>query len=68
MAGKGYSAGGMLMAAACNQDPDLYAALILRFPFVDVLTAMMDSSLGLTAHEGDEWGDPIESKGASILL
>ena len=56
------------MAAACNQDPDLYAALILRFPFVDVLTAMMDSSLGLTAHEGDEWGDPIESKGASIML
>ena len=67
VAGKGYSAGGMLLAAACNQDPALFSALVLRFPFVDVLTAMMDPSLGLTAHEGDEWGDPIQSIGQFSL-
>ena len=30
----------------------------MKVPFLDVITTMVDSSLPLTLHEYDEWGDP----------
>ncbi len=37
--------------------PDAIAAAVLRAPFVDLLTAMTQPELSLTAHEYGEWGD-----------
>ncbi|EGD77892.1 hypothetical protein PTSG_09526 [Salpingoeca rosetta] len=60
--------GGFTVAAACNWEPSLFAGLILRVPFVDVLTTMCDASLPLTTHEADEWGDPVADPDAFLRL
>lgn len=58
----GGSAGGMLIGAVVNSHPELYKAAILHVPFCDVLNTMLDSSLPLTQHEYDEWGNPQDQK------
>lgn len=55
----GASAGALPVAALCNRRPDLLAAVVLRVPYVDPLSAMLDPTLPLTIHERPEWGDPI---------
>lgn len=57
--GAGSSAGATLFASLCNQQPGLFAGIILHVPFVGVLSSMLDAELPLTVHERDEWGDPI---------
>lgn len=37
-------------------------------PFLGVLSAMRDSSLPLTVHEFDEWGDPNSSEQAEATI
>ena len=54
----GGSAGGTLVAAALNRDPDLFDGAVLKVPFVDVVNSMSDSSLPLTAQQYGEWGNP----------
>ncbi|MCX6555622.1 MAG: S9 family peptidase [Candidatus Aminicenantes bacterium] len=54
----GGSAGGLLMGAVVNLQPDLFHAVIAAVPFVDVVTTMLDTSIPLTTAEYDEWGDP----------
>eukprot|EP00056_Hartaetosiga_gracilis_P007253 m.105880 g.105880 ORF g.105880 m.105880 type:complete len:733 (-) comp12665_c0_seq2:57-2255(-) len=66
--GIGHSAGGFTIASACNRDPAMFAALIMKAPFVDVLNTMMDTSQALTLHEREEWGDPINSKDDFLRL
>ncbi|KAM4692718.1 prolyl endopeptidase-like [Discoglossus pictus] len=53
------SAGGVLAGALYNSNPQLFQAMALEAPFLDVLNTMMDTSLPLTIEEQEEWGNPI---------
>lgn len=53
-----FSAGGVLVGALCNFNPDLLRAVTLEAPFLDVLNTMMDTTLPLTLEELEEWGNP----------
>ena len=54
----GGSAGGLLMGAIVNMEPELYKGIISNVPFVDVVTTMSDPSIPLTTGEYSEWGNP----------
>jgi oligopeptidase B len=54
----GGSAGGLLMGAVVNIEPEMFKGVIAAVPFVDVITTMMDESIPLTTGEYDEWGNP----------
>jgi oligopeptidase B len=56
----GGSAGGLLMGAVINLQPELYHGVIAAVPFVDVVTTMLDEEIPLTTSEYDEWGNPNE--------
>lgn len=64
----GGSAGGELMGAVANSDPDLWGAVVAHVPFVDVLNTMLDASLPLTPGEWPEWGNPLEDAAAFDLI
>lgn len=57
---EGGSAGGLLMGAVVNMRPDLFRAVHLAVPFLDVANDMMDPSLPLTTTDYPEWGNPNE--------
>jgi len=58
----GGSAGGLLMGAVINMNPELFHGVLVSVPFVDVLTTMLDDSIPLTTGEYDEWGNPNEKE------
>ena len=65
---EGGSAGGLLMGAIINMNPELYNGVIAQVPFVDVITTMLDDSIPLTTGEYDEWGNPNEKKYYDYML
>ncbi|WP_430438132.1 S9 family peptidase [Polaribacter uvawellassae] len=58
----GGSAGGLLMGAIVNMNPELYNGIIAQVPFVDVISTMLDESIPLTTGEFDEWGNPKDKE------
>ena len=58
----GGSAGGLLMGAIINLNPELYNGIIAAVPFVDVISTMIDESIPLTTGEYDEWGNPNDKE------
>ena len=64
----GGSAGGLLIGAVANMEPELFEGLVARVPFVDVVTTMLDDSIPLTTSEYDEWGDPNDRKYYDYML
>jgi oligopeptidase B len=64
----GGSAGGLLMGAVINLQPELYNGVIAAVPFVDVITTMLDEDIPLTTSEYDEWGNPNEKKYYDYML
>ena len=55
---QGGSAGGLLMGAIINMEPNLWNGVIAGVPFVDVINTMWDETIPLTTGEFDEWGNP----------
>ena len=55
---EGASAGGLLMGAVANLRPDLFGAMVIHVPFVDVVNTMLDETIPLTVGEFEEWGNP----------
>ncbi len=64
----GGSAGGLLMGAVINLEPQLYRGVIAHVPFVDVVTTMLDADIPLTTFEWDEWGDPRQEEYYRYML
>lgn len=64
----GGSAGGLLMGAIINLQPELYHGVIAAVPFVDVVTTMLDEDIPLTTSEYDEWGNPNEKEYYDYML
>jgi oligopeptidase B len=64
----GGSAGGLLMGAIVNMQPELYKGVVAQVPFVDVVTTMLDESIPLTTGEFDEWGNPKEKEYYDYML
>ena len=58
----GGSAGGLLMGAIINMEPELFNGIVAQVPFVDVVTTMLDETIPLTTGEFDEWGNPKKKK------
>jgi oligopeptidase B len=61
---QGGSAGGLLMGAVANIEPEAFAGIVAQVPFVDVLTTILDPSLPLTVAEWEEWGNPVDDNEA----
>lgn len=64
----GGSAGGLLMGAITNMEPELWGAVVALVPFVDIVNTMMDDKLPLTVTEYDEWGNPNEKEFFDYML
>ncbi|WP_259015483.1 S9 family peptidase [Emticicia fluvialis] len=64
----GGSAGGLLMGAINNMQPDLYKGIVAAVPFVDVVTTMLDESIPLTTGEFEEWGNPKNKASYDYML
>jgi oligopeptidase B len=65
---EGASAGGLLMGAVTNMRPDLFHAVVIKVPFVDVINTMLDESLPLTVGEFEEWGNPKEKPAFDYMM
>lgn len=65
---QGGSAGGLLMGAVMNIEPELWNGVLAGVPFVDVVSTMLDETIPLTTGEFDEWGNPKEKKYYDYML
>lgn len=59
IAAYGLSAGGLLVGASMNIKPDIWAGVIAKVPFVDMLNTMSDADHPLVPLFRPDWGDPL---------
>jgi oligopeptidase B len=59
LAAYGLSAGGLLVAGAMNIAPEMWAGVIAKVPFVDMLNTMSDADHPLVPLFRPDWGDPL---------
>lgn len=64
----GGSAGGLLMGAVINMQPQLFNGVIAEVPFVDLMNTMLDPEIPLTTSEYAEWGNPNDKKYYDYML
>ena len=64
----GGSAGGMLMGQVLNREPELFGAAVVYVPASDLITSLLDESLGGTRLHYDEIGNPKNPKHYRYLL
>ena len=64
----GGSAGGLLVGAVMNMEPQLFNGIVAQVPFVDVVTTMLDETIPLTTGEYDEWGNPNDKEYYDYML
>ncbi|GAB5566022.1 MAG: oligopeptidase B [Winogradskyella sp.] len=64
----GGSAGGLLMGAIVNMEPQLWNGVVAAVPFVDVISTMWDETIPLTTFEFDEWGNPKNKEYYDYML
>ena len=64
----GGSAGGLLIGAVINMEPNMWKGAIASVPFVDVVTTGLDPTIPLTTYEWVEWGDPREKEFYEYML
>merc|ERR1719397_576853 len=64
----GVSAGGLLIGAVINMEPQLYKGVVAQVPFVDLISTMLNESIPLTTGEFDEWGNPKEEEYYNYML
>ncbi|MGW0761971.1 prolyl oligopeptidase family serine peptidase [Streptomyces sp. NPDC002814] len=55
---QGSCAGGIVVAQAYTQQPELWAGVVAETPAADILNVMLDAAAPLTVNEWEEWGDP----------
>lgn len=53
----GQSAAGIIQGYVINENPGLFKAMILDYPFLDVINTLSDKSLPLSTQEMKEWGN-----------
>jgi protease II len=56
----------LIAARAVQSVPDIVGKLVLRFPFLDINTAMSDPSQPLFSEEKEEWGYDSEGRGTGL--
>ncbi len=64
----GGSAGGMLMGMVMNMRPDLFGAAVVYVPAADLITSLMDETLGGTRLHYDEIGNPKIKKQYDAIM
>jgi oligopeptidase B len=65
---EGGSAGGLTMGAVINMRSDLFKAVHLSVPFLDVMNDMMDPSLPGTTTDYPEWGNPNDKSAYDYIF
>jgi len=65
---EGTSAGGLVVGAATNLEPELFRAVHADVPYVDPLTTGLDPELPLTVAEWEQWGDPVHDPEAYAYI
>ena len=64
----GFSAAGVVVGAAANENPGVFGTVVLTHAFLDVKKTMNNDTLFLTAHEYEEFGDPKADQKASQIM
>jgi len=64
----GVSAGGALVASALNQNPSIFTAAILKYPFLNVYETLKDPFATLSEKDRLDWGNPENSAIRNYLI